>query len=152
MSTRGAIARVNGDGFKGVYHHWDSYPDSLGETLKRLHGEYFEGDTDAMLKFLIDDHPAGWSTIIGKDLTRPCGYGSDGAECYCHGSRKGSAQVVDDRNAGGCGCEYVYVFNDKNQMLVLSSYNGDGNKMVGMFGMGNRDAKWKIEEIINLDN
>ena len=33
MSTQAAIARRHGDGFLGVYHHWDGYPNALGKTL-----------------------------------------------------------------------------------------------------------------------
>ena len=36
MSTRGVIARKDGDGFTGRYHHLDSYPSGLGQTLYRL--------------------------------------------------------------------------------------------------------------------
>lgn len=57
MGTRGAIARVvkgKPNCFKGVYHHFDSYPDALGKTLFNLRNEFFKGDTEAMLKVLIN--------------------------------------------------------------------------------------------------
>lgn len=72
MATRGAIARLNGNGgFKGAYHHWDSYPEGLGKTLYHLYHGFFKRDLEAMLKYLIDDHPAGWSTINGADFSLP---------------------------------------------------------------------------------
>jgi len=75
MSTRGAIARLNGNGgFKGVYNHFDSYPEGLGRTLFKIYREVFNKDLKAMTKFLIDDHPAGWSTINGCDFSLPAGY------------------------------------------------------------------------------
>jgi len=33
MSTRGAVAIKNGNGWLGVYNHWDSYPTALGKEL-----------------------------------------------------------------------------------------------------------------------
>lgn len=77
MSTRGAIARPVGEGFEGRYHHWDSYPEGLGATLFYLRNGFFGGDTDALLAYLVDSHPAGWSTINGKDLTRDPGFLGD---------------------------------------------------------------------------
>ena len=155
MSTRGTIARVNGDGFKGVYHHWDSYPEGLGQTLWRLFHEHFDQDIERMLEVLIDEHPAGWSTINGKDFSLAPGYvnGFDekGSQplCFCHGDRHEEAQVVTEKDAAGIGVEWVYAFRD-TVMLVLSSYNADGHKMIGMFGMGNEDARWKIVAQIDL--
>ena len=152
MSTRGAIARVKGDGFVGVYHHWDSYPKWLGKTLWELYHGHFKGDLEAMLTVLIDQHPAGWSTINNKDFTKEPGFGAgEQPECYCHGDRQEEANPVTDKDAAGIGCEWVYVFNDQKQMLVLASVNGDGSKMIGMFGQGNPDAKWCIQAIIELD-
>ena len=162
MSTRGAIARVNGDGFKGVYHHWDSYPSGLGASLMNLYQGHFNRDLEKMLKELIDNHPAGWSTINDADFRLAPRYveiskkdvtsdGKRGPECYCHGDRHEETQVVTEKNAADIGCEWVYAFNDKNQMVVLSSYNEDGKKMIGMFGMGNPDARWCVKAIIDLD-
>jgi hypothetical protein len=74
MSTRGVIARPWGDGFEGRYHHWDSYPTGLGETLWGLfHGRY-GGDLDRMQTELIDEHPAGWSTINNADWSQTPGF------------------------------------------------------------------------------
>lgn len=71
MSTRGVIARQNGDGFTGRYHHWDSYPAGLGATLYQWAQRM---PLDQMLKVLIDEHPAGWSTIVNTDPSLPPGY------------------------------------------------------------------------------
>jgi hypothetical protein len=85
MSTRAAIARAvdkpgGGIHFEGRYHHWDGYPTGLGRTLYQLYNGYFERDLDAMLKFLIDDHPGGWSTINDRDLSLPIGFSDDNLE------------------------------------------------------------------------
>jgi hypothetical protein len=203
MSTRGVIARQNGTGFTGVYHHWGSYPEGLGKTLWELwHGD-FKQDTGAMLKALIDEHPAGWSTICGKDFALPIGYrnlddmpcakcGKPSWEhyyqnwehhgkrltkeakaemaqyhysalghsfeftedyhpqCYCHGDRHEEPLTVTEKNASDIGCEYAYVFNGNGQMAILSSFHTNGHKMIGMFGCGDPDAKWRPIAIVEL--
>lgn len=80
MGTRGAIARpdnAHAGAFAGRYHHWDSYPSGLGATLFHIRRDTFGGDTAKMLDLLIDQHPAGWSTINGVDLTRQPGFHED---------------------------------------------------------------------------
>lgn len=140
MSTRGAIARVTGDGFEGRYHHWDSYPTGLGKTLwEKYHGE-FESDLERMLQALIDEHPSGWSTI------------NEEYDCYCHTKGSEPEQLVTHEDAQACGCEYVYAFDTPSRtMAVLSSYRRNGDKMIGMFGMGDKEAVWKAIAIVQLD-
>jgi hypothetical protein len=207
MSTRGAIARsyeIAPDvmGFRGVYHHWDSYPEGLGATLFDLYNGLFRRDLEKMLAVLIDQHPAGWSSINGADWTLPAGFkdrgdspcaecGKDlaahyrqymkrptakdkaemaqgnymrlghshvaveqptGPECYCHGSRAETANDIDDSNASSCGVEYVYTFDvGQSQMYILSSFNRDGDKMIGMFGCGDPNATWHTIAVVDLD-
>ncbi|MBI2851969.1 MAG: hypothetical protein HYX84_02530 [Chloroflexi bacterium] len=206
MSTRGAIARQKGDTFEGRYHHWDSYPTGLGKALWDVYHEQFQDNLDEMLRVLIDEHPAGWSSIVGKDFAVTPGYNdygkgnclkcgrlawehyyqdweshgkkltakarkdmangrymalehpfegpeSNNAECYCHGDRHEEAFLVTEENAAGSGCEYAYVFaeNGKLIMTILSSLNEDESKMIGMFGMGNPEAKWGVLAIVPLD-
>ena len=77
MSTRGAIVRLkNGEGtqWAGVYHHWDSYPSGLGATLWDLYHGHFQKDLKGMLEVLIDEHPAGWSTIVNADWSFDPGF------------------------------------------------------------------------------
>ena len=154
MSTRGCIARIDGEGFTGRYHHWDSYPRGLGATLFKLRNEHFRGDTDATLRFLIDDHPAGWSTINNKDFTLEPGFAMEGPQplCYCHGERSEKAQVVTQANASGSGVEYAYCFPPNGKrMLILSSYRANGEKMVGWFGGGDPESTWSAIADIDLD-
>jgi hypothetical protein len=88
MSTRSAIMRHEEGGGRGVYHHWDGYPSGLGVTLVKLYFGHFGEDVELMTKELIDVHPAGWSTLNSRDLTKPAGFGSvEGPPCYCHGDR-----------------------------------------------------------------
>ena len=129
-----------------------------------LYQSYFNRDLERMLKELIDDHPAGWSTINNADFSLVPSYieiskkseGSftdeaKGPESYCHGDRSEGALVVTEKNAADIGCEWVYAFNNKAEMILLGSYNDDGRKMIGMFGMGNPDAKWRIKAVIDLN-
>ena len=151
MGTRACIARKTPQGFQGRYHHWDGYPTGLGKALFTLYEGHFRRDLEAMLKTLVDDHPAGWSTICDKDFgiepgfeeRTPCvlcgkeySYNHDqenGHEfrlsnrprCYCHGDRREGPWEVNQKNAAGSGCEWAYVFervNGKDIMHILSSY------------------------------
>lgn len=211
MSTRGCIARlISKPGkkirFSGSYNHWDSYPSGLGSTLFQLRNGHFKGNTLAMLKYLIDDHPRGWSTINDADFNLPAAPRPDNktvickhcplpnwkhyAQYYveenalwveagrppCPSHSKGTYLVSDhspeaeniphgpvcyegaepfvvtQKNASNSGCEYVYAFTpDGKFMVVLSSYCKDGDKMIGMFGKGDKNAQWKIIGEINLD-
>ena len=159
MSTRGAIVRPLGDGFSGVYHHWDSYPSGLG---KALWGVYFRSfcRVDIMTKTLVDDHPAGWSTICEKDWGLDPGfieYGSSTKgtpeehrpQCYCHGERSEETTQVNEGNAADMGCEYVYVITPE-AMVILSSYSGE-SKMIGAFGSGDPNAVWKPIAVVRWD-
>lgn len=154
MSTRAVIARKTNDGFKGRYHHWDGYPSGLGDTLFDIFNGHFKRDMRAMLKYLLDDHPAGWSTINGHDFALDPGFDSRGPNCYCHGSRSEKGNVLTHKNASGCGCEWAYVFDGDSTMEIYSSYcNGgrhDGAKMIGAFGCGDPDAKWVLCATVDL--
>ncbi len=165
MSTRGCIARLQRRSpleFKGVYHHWDSYPSGLGRALFRIRRRDFKNDTNAMLNVLIDQHAAGWSTIVGRNFTLTPGFRTmrqSGAaavnenerpECYCHGARGEDGWTVTHGNAAGSGIEYAYVF-DGSRMLIVESFCSDGVKMVGMFGMGDPEAAWSVIAEVDLD-
>lgn len=77
MATRSIIAKPEGDGWVGVYHHWDGYPTGLGLALLEAQALHFGGDTAAMIRYLIDDEPVGWSTIVGADWSQPKGWHDD---------------------------------------------------------------------------
>ncbi len=155
MSTRSCIARLTGPNtFKGVYHHWDGYPAALGATLWRLYHGVFGRDLARMLSVLIDDHPAGWSTINNADFTLPAGYQEakyrkkpngdndyskpipHGAICYCHGERHEEASPVTEED--DCGMEWAYVFDAERRLLLVYErlHKTSGTHMVGMFGIG----------------
>ncbi len=120
-----------------------------------------------MLKVLLDDHPAGWSSLHATDFDQEPGFAdpldsanqsADQPQCYCHGDREEEGWLVTERNASGSGCEWAYVFtsakstdgNRHNTMLVLSSYTPHG-KMIGMFGMGDDEAIWPVVAVVDLN-
>jgi hypothetical protein len=147
MGTRGVIARRIGEhSFTGVYHHWDSYPEGLGQTLYHLYREQFDRDLPRMLHVLIDEHPAGWSNINAADFTT-----STELRCYCHGDRSDESNPVTDTNACDLGCEWAYAFTENAHMLVTASFCPDGRKMIGWFGFGNPKATWKVVADVDLE-
>ena len=164
MSTRGCVGRLTSKPgeplkWKGRYIHFDAYPSGLGARLYELRNGHFKGDTKAMLKVLLDDHKAGWSTIDG-DFNNEPGYMEPDycsekdpekqkvlrekyfsiPKCYCHGSRSDKAYSVNEKNASGSGCEYGYLFtSDGNIMVVISCDSCD------------RNAKWKVVGQVDLN-
>jgi len=146
MSTRSVIARKTESGFRGVYHHWDGYPSGLGQTLFNVRRWVFGGDTNSMLAYLIDAHPAGWSTVNG------CRWFDARPRCYCHNDRNEPPCEMTEANASGSGCEYVYVFDaEGSRMTILSSHSGSA-KMIGMFGLGDPEAHWVEVKSLDLDS
>ena len=218
MSTRAVIARwtnKNDREWAGRYHHWDGYPSGLGVTLYQLVRNKVIGDLATTVKELIDDHPAGWSTITGADWHLEPGYaeGSDepckacgrlmwehyaqsyntparekrleailatlptekadrlrrkeefllwhpfehdfekpkAPACYCHGDRREDPLEFTQSNAAGSGVEWVYVFDVLERTMTILETIFGGRHSVGMFGAGNRYAKWRERKIICLD-
>jgi len=102
----------------GRYHHFDGYPTELGVSLIEAYTGVFGGQrvNDAsyvrMVKTLIFDHPAGWSTINGADWSLDPGFEEllEGGEvtnrphCYCHGDRSEGAQTIVCINEGHAFC------------------------------------------------
>jgi hypothetical protein len=144
MSTRGYIARSTGPGaFSGRYHGWDSMPTSLGKSLWDMYNGHFKQDLKKMLTFLLDKHPAGWSTLVGKNLKINPGYTNVGdrngmpfdefyalpknarPQCYCHGDRHEGAQEFTEKDLEGTDAEWLYVFHPDLPLLVITDLNHD---------------------------
>jgi hypothetical protein len=111
-------------------------------------------NTEAMTHELIDQHPAGWSTIVECSFDRTPGFSMKAPagkpRCYCHGERKETAWRVTEENAAASGVEYAYAI-DGSRMTILGSYIEDGTKMVGLFGCGDALAKWAVIAEVNLN-
>ncbi len=118
----------------GRYHHSDGYPNGLGVSLIEAYVEGFAGRRVnnagflRMVKTLVFDHPAGWSTINGADWSLEPGFGKGGIvlddedeheplkratnrpQCYCHGDRSDEGGTLVCVNEGhtyclGDGCQ-----------------------------------------------
>jgi hypothetical protein len=134
MSTRSIIARpLNDVGWTGNYHHNDGYPAGVGKTLWAAYHGHFAGDLAAMLAYLIDDHPGGWSSLVEADLSRPPGYREHGhcpspsddpegfrdffsyPRCFCHGDRNetdtGHREHIGPAVGDDWDIEWVYVLH-----------------------------------------
>ena len=75
MATRSEIFGPDG---RGRYHHWDGYPTALGKTLWSLYHNHFKRNIQEMRKVLLEDHPAGWSTINEADWSLEPGFNETG--------------------------------------------------------------------------
>ena len=105
MATRGRIGiELNDGSILSAYHHWDSYPEWLGKTLKAQY------NTKEKVADLIDggDMSACWSdSIWGKQLPKgtyaPEYYSARGEDCPPRYD-KTREQFLSD------GEEYSYIF------------------------------------------
>ena len=161
MSTRSIIARKTEDGFEGTCHHWDGYPIGLGYSLWYMY-QVGGRDLEGMLKLLIDEHPAGWSTINGVDWDQPIGYIAgyekgremNAPQCFCHGDR---SETVDEpyTNLTDCGAEFAYAFEkdaerETDLMYIFEKQYDDGSHAMEFFGMTSPDGGWKLIRVIDL--
>jgi hypothetical protein len=142
MSTHGTILREN---LTGAYHHFDSYPEGLGRALWHLLHTHFNGDVKQMLKVLIDEHPAGWSTIVDTDFALTPGYSdyhqrstnSNQPECYCHGQRH-----EDPNPVRGLDAEWNYVFSEDGDTMTVY-YGNQTHRDINLHG---HEPDWRYLE------
>lgn len=83
MSTRWAIMRLTNSSpldAVGVYGHWDGYPSGVGCALWHALRDRFNGNAAEAMRFFIDQHPAGWSSICNVDWSLPVGARDHGKE------------------------------------------------------------------------
>ncbi len=133
MSTRSIIARPTPAGFAGRYCHWDGYPSGVGRTLYTLRNGHFHRDTTALLRVLIDEHPAGWSIIVDADFSLDPRWIDDDHQippdhpdrlrprCYCHGDRN-EAPMLLTYPAGRDGlsdAEFAYVIDGRTHAMQV---------------------------------
>lgn len=121
MATRGAIVRLTDDGFVGVRHQRYSMPEALGKQLWDLYQGHFNKDLAAMMTFLIDTHPGGWSSIVGADFTLPPNYQGDanqvGPQCYCHGRMSAGAYPITPKTIFEQNLAWTYAFDVENKLM-----------------------------------
>ncbi len=117
--------------FNGVYQHWDSYPNGLGKKLwDMLHTKY-NCDLDAMLRYLIDRHSAGWS--VAEE------------ECYCHQKRQRDAETepnfIDEKTLES-DIEWIYTFDvETNRLYIRDNAHGEA---AGIVDLAEPEPDWNV--------
>jgi len=164
MSTRAVIARKTARGWSGRYHHNSGSPTDLGAELWRQVSEEFKGDLVSMLAILIDQHPAGWSSIFGAKWEHAPGYTEDRhdlrkkgrkrwsaiqerayrGQCFCHGDRKEEGFWITKSQPHG-DLEWAYVIDPA--LRSLSVFYGVGGKLnwfdCGTFALDGQEPNWE---------
>jgi hypothetical protein len=91
---------------------------------------HLDGDPDGACRYLIDQHPAGWS-VLGGDLTAPPGYrtGHDPQDlrnqCYRHGDRQEPPRPpLTEQTARDAFIDYAYVL-EADRLRVLTNRAGE---------------------------
>jgi hypothetical protein len=143
MGTRGVIAEAYKGSWRGRYHHWDSYPTMLGETLWKLYNGHFKKDLRYMVKFLIQNH-SHWSTINGK---------FDCMECHCgpEGGKKEPYLTPKDDT----GTEWAYVLDVKKRTMTVLRHvweEGGGNYTGYGFAQAAEPLTWSHVAVVKLDD
>jgi hypothetical protein len=126
VSTRSVIARPTPDsGFRGNYCHNDGYPAHQGRILFEAVTGHFDGDPEAACRYLIDQHPAGWSVLHGDFHAQPGFRTRHDPEdlrnqCYCHGDRHEPPRPpLTEQTARAAFIDYAYVLEpDRLQVLT----------------------------------
>lgn len=139
MSTRAIIAKPDGDGWKGRYHHSDGYPTGLGLTLITAKDWFFRGNLASMIQHLIDAEPLGWSTINvlnpsnppawcnGLTHKPPCtGESHNHTHPQSYTARGEEAQPggnwVSDKDATESWCDWAYVLREEGIEVIAIRY------------------------------
>lgn len=140
MSTRSCIARKEGDGWRGVYHHSNGYPSGLGCYIFRLIRQKYQRDVAAFLKWAIDEHDGGWSHIYPGDVVRNAKGGGSffdkkrpQPQCYCHGYfakrdgiSPGKGDGIQSNENHAFGLEWVYVLDPDSKTMAIFEHGGQG--------------------------
>lgn len=132
MSTRAIIAvytNVEKGEWRGTYHHWDGYPTGLGKALWDIYHKHYDGLLSAMVEFIIDAHPEGWSTLAHSDFSlKPTWLDIDvrykmwkegvptPPESYKY--RGGDEPMMLDQTSD-VGQEWAYVFNLRTNTMTI---------------------------------
>lgn len=144
MSTRGAVAIKTETGWRGVYNHFDSYPEGLGKDVWDHLKTQVDSLKDFATKLLETDD---WRNYLGGGLCEYCGkrglgqphtingtiIGKDGipdpeAKDHMHGDL--GDKITNDNN-DALFIEYVYVIDvDEKTMTILTNVRLEGTTEV----------------------
>lgn len=110
MSTRSCIAEPVGDGWKGVYAHWDGYPACQGPRIWEDLTGRFQGNVPEFLKQQVHGHPGGWSQFPKT--------------CYCHDPQREREPPMiitsEDGDESALWIEWVYVLGPRALTIFKS--------------------------------
>lgn len=127
MSTRSMIGHYRDHTcteWEAVYCHFDGYPEGVGDTLVRNWRDHFEGNTQAIVDFIMSTQ-VGWSSLTGADFSKPPTWDiEDNSQPRWYDDRPGEDPSVPVRFLSSDGdfgwCEYGYLFHvDKNRLDVF---------------------------------
>mgnify|MGYP001577883886 CR=1 FL=1 len=112
MSTRGVLAVVEGDGWKGLYQHSDSYPTWLGKGLWAWLQEHGTKEYAKTLK----KHPGGYSSFPEV--------------CYCHDESFGEngkvpTMRITSKRPDPLFIEWVYAVDVETEMVSVFEHQDD---------------------------
>lgn len=142
MSTRSIIARIgkNEGEFSGVYNHSDGMPRTQGPVLFQIIASEFKGDLKSALRYLIDEHPAGWSSIIPEHR-----------RCFCHPENANDPEFREREPALACtftlkdsDAQWLYVFDKENMRLYVRDIRHDSEHIVELAAAEEPD--WTVIE------
>jgi hypothetical protein len=101
--------------------------------MSMLH-ERFHDDLASMLRYIIDQHSAGWSQV--------------GTECYCHPRRDRDAETapywITEKEMADTDIEWVYAFDEENHRLYIRDIRN--REDAGIVELAEPEPDWlKIE-------
>lgn len=128
------IARPNAAGFAGRRVHTAEPPEYMIGLLTGLYHGPFGCDLDAMQRFLINEHPGGWSQL-GDDPGVDTGWDNnrqfsmrEGFICYCHGDRH-EARAPFTQDSDITDVDWLYILGPTG-ISVSQAHWGDSEDVV----------------------
>ncbi len=93
---------MDGDSFAGRYHHTDGYPTGVGQLFAERARD--ADDLEAFLAYIVDEHPAGWSSLWDD-------------RCYCHWEGREERAISDPIRDCDLFIEWAYAIDAGARML-----------------------------------
>lgn len=164
MSTRGVIAVGTLENWKGRYHHFDSYPTGLGQSLFEHYHLTFNKNLKAMIGYLIKSQIAscGWSTVVNRDLSKPpispegrVSFSDpryetqDNPICYwLRRDEKAYAKIEPTftQDTSDHWCEWAYVIDPEKQVMHILHWQYGQWKHVTTVSLGSNEIDWQYIE------
>jgi hypothetical protein len=125
------IARTAGDSWEGRHHACEGDPSGLGLALLDLAQPAgpFGGDLEKLLTVLLDEHPAGWVTIVHVDWSQRPGHThldhrapdsrTERPQCLCQGDRCDEPRPLIRSHGEGWGTAWAYAINARTAKMFV---------------------------------